>query len=1018
MKHGQFRAGRRLAFIAGLGMLACCIGAQSGRAQVGARLDSTPTRAYYLHISQLYDGDYRDALRGFQADVRGGIKTPQSRWIDSICYYAMVGETYYQMGEYAEALQQYTAALKLYSAFSNWMLRVQFPRAIPPDNSTVQRQIPWRAPNSRPFRLGDVPDSMNIGQGRLDNELAVRQGGVVQQAMLMPIHVHEIVRCTALALRRRHELMGPICKLDPLTGEVLAKLQQRPGPQNWSEAWIDLQLGLAYACAGENAQAITHLKRSLLLGGEYDHPLTTVALLELGRLAMEAGHFDAALQSFAEASYAAVYAENAGALEEAFRLGAQAHLISNQQGLYPPLAHAQRWAQTKRLTNLRGTILLLAAENYAALGDTQSAASAATDARRASRRDMPAGTLGDRLSFVQARIHYQRGEGEAGNEALASALTSGRSGSKRLLQISLANRLFHDGTLSSRVAVDLYQQLLADPLPADWSHDCQQVLMTRTADLELAYENWFRAALDRKENELALHISDLARRHRFHRTLPLGGRLLALRWILESPAKDLPQQAGLQRQDLEVRYPNFVKLAQRRAELQRELKRQPLAPVDQPAQRRQQEMLKELAKIGQAQEAILRPMALSREPSDLVFPPVFEHNEVQKSLPPGHALLAFFTTSDGATYGFMLSQDRYAIWPLGKTADVHKSVAALLQGLGNYGPNRPISLEDLQDPAWQKAGRQCIQMLFRDSGVDLSDGIDELVIVPDGPLWYLPFEALPLKGGRPLVSRYRIRYAPTISLALPQSLPHGRPANAAVVRGRLSTSDADEAMATFALQSLQRVLPNASGLERLPAGSSLFGTVVDRLIVLDQIDIEPEAPYDWSPMPSPSERRHDDPLARWFPLPWGAPEQVVLPGFHTAAEDGLKKRPQLPPGREVFLALCGLMSGGSRTVLISRWRNGGQTCYELVREFARELPFTTASEAWQRSVELATGRPLEWENEPRLRRYTADQPPQADHPLFWAGYMLVDTGHNPAAEPTPEEEPVLQFKDNKPEGDN
>ena len=30
-------------------------------------------------------------------------------------------------------------------------------------------------------------------------------------------------------------------------------------------------------------------------------------------------------------------------------------------------------------------------------------------------------------------------------------------------------------------------------------------------------------------------------------------------------------------------------------------------------------------------------------------------------------------------------------------------------------------------------------------------------------------------------------------------------------------------------------------------------------------------------------------LADWLALPWGGPELIVLPGFHTAAEDGLRK---------------------------------------------------------------------------------------------------------------------------------
>ena len=49
----------------------------------------------------------------------------------------------------------------------------------------------------------------------------------------------------------------------------------------------------------------------------------------------------------------------------------------------------------------------------------------------------------------------------------------------------------------------------------------------------------------------------------------------------------------------------------------------------------------------------------------------------------------------------------------------------------------------------------------------------------------------------------------------------------------------------------------------------------------------------------------------------------MLPGFHTAAEDALKRMNRVLPGNDMFLAVCGLMANGSRTLLLSRWRTGG-----------------------------------------------------------------------------------------------
>ena len=96
------------------------------------------------------------------------------------------------------------------------------------------------------------------------------------------------------------------------------------------------------------------------------------------------------------------------------------------------------------------------------------------------------------------------------------------------------------------------------------------------------------------------------------------------------------------------------------------------------------------------------------------------------------------------------------------------------------------------------------------------------------------------------------------------------------------------------------------------------------------------------------------------------------------------------------------MASGTRTILISRWRTGGQTSLDLVREFTQELPYTTPSDAWQRAILLTAASRLNLEAEPRIKRSTETQAPRGNHPFFWAGYMVVDSGTGPAPESEPE----------------
>ena len=357
------------------------------RAQVLER--STPTAAYYADLGLLYDGQYRDALRGFQAQSRGAIKTLQSRWIDSICYETMCGECYFQMGLFDQALPHYTAALQLYKAFPDWMAKVQFAATIRVASPAARRAVPWGA-STRQAQLGSYPFSEKMLQGQIDVSDVVQQGGVVQQANLFPVTPQEIVRATALAMRRRATLLGPASKFDPLTDELIATFSRPVAlPNHWSEAYANLEHGLALAAGGRDQQAQSYLEQALLAAGQFDHPLTDVALLELGRLAFKRGDYSTAAKMFDEATYAAVNSYSSsmlaipdcGVLEEAFRYGFLVHVLTNRQGPFPPLAAAIQWTKAKNLRQLRASLLLCAAENYTLVGQPRQAAAMLDEAR-------------------------------------------------------------------------------------------------------------------------------------------------------------------------------------------------------------------------------------------------------------------------------------------------------------------------------------------------------------------------------------------------------------------------------------------------------------------------------------------------------------------------------------------------------------------------------------------------------------------------------------------------------------
>jgi hypothetical protein len=296
--------------------------------------------------------------------------------------------------------------------------------------------------------------------------------------------------------------------------------------------------------------------------------------------------------------------------------------------------------------------------------------------------------------------------------------------------------------------------------------------------------------------------------------------------------------------------------------------------------------------------------------------------------------------------------------------------------------------------------------IFGPSRLDLSS-TTELIIVPDNVLWYLPFEVLlPESGDRPqvLAGRMPVRYGPTASLVVGNDQPLRRPLRTGIVGSELN-KETEVTAGDDLLAVLEKLVPGPLRLAvPLAEPGYLVAPLLDGLIVLDDVGIDRAAGAGWSPFPR-SSGGGTDTLEAWMALPYGGPERFVMTSFTTEAEQGLRTTRRAgagAPGSEVFQTLCRLMANGARTILLTRWRTNGRTNFDLVREFVQELPHEPAAEAWRRSVVLARESPLDINREPRLKRSDDKSDlPTADHPFFWAGYILVDTGTRPGQDDVP-----------------
>jgi len=973
-----------------------------------------PGDDYFEAFAPYYSGEYRVAMAAFQSAAKGGIRSTDGRWVDSICYHAMIGECYYQMGSLPQALEQYNSALKIFLAYQDWMLRVSFPPNLPVQTGVLKNPVTWGVSN-RIVAIGKFDDKYLALQGHFNNQAVLERGGALSDPQQFPLHVKEIVRCVILSLRRRAELLGPVGPYDPMTTMLVSACSRKlTVPGHWSQTWADVQLGMALLATGKFPQAASELERGLLAGGQFEHPFSCVVLLELGKIALLDGKYDLATNFFMESTYSAGTFGQLDVLEEAFRGAVQAHLAAGRREPFSPLVPAASWS-ARLSVPLRASLFVLMADNLSQLGETQQALAALEDARREiGRHDAGSGALGARFQYELAKVNFQSGNLPAGTKALSAAMNyQTNGGSFRLFQTGLVDAAWTSGSVKDRAADQLYAEVLREPTAKDWSLNAMETLATMIAPQPMALENWFVMNLLRNEPERAFEISDRARRQRFYSSLPLGGRLLALRWVLHSPESLLPDVARLQRQDLMAKYPRYAELARQAAELKAEIGKHPLVPESAEQGKPFTERYEGLQRISQLQEIALHEMALRRDPAELAFPPPLRFKEFRKAIDKSQVVLSFFSTSNGL-YAFQVGADRFEHWAIDRPAKIRADIAELLKKWGLTEKNKQIDSKELQSDEWQAIAARIPSQLVKTSRPEDWDAIRELVIVPDGALWYCPFEALPVTFEEttvPMLQRFRVRYVPTVALAIGDPRKTRPTATTAVVPGRMFPKD-DLQLTRDAAERLESVVPRVQRLTgKLPAASSLIGKFCERVVVYHDMDDCEKMPYDWSPI-QVDKGRPGSSLAAWFSLPFGAPEQIVLPGFHTVAETALKKNGN---GDEVFLSLCGLMASGSRTVLLSRWRVAGKSSFDLTREFVQELPHATADAAWQRSVQLLVAAELDPEAEPRVRGAAAG-PLRGAHPFFWAGYLLADTGALPEeAEPEPEPAGAAAGADRVPE---
>jgi tetratricopeptide (TPR) repeat protein len=1011
---------------------------------------AVPSPGYDLALTALASGDFTNGLEIAIREHQGGIRAGPQRWIDSIASAAVVGECHYELGSLREAVAAYDEALLLSAAHAEWLLAVQFPPQGP--RPLVQQRVATWGRSQRNTTPAGIPGTISIRLGGADPNEVLQKGGVLAAPVNYPIRPQEIMRALVMALYRRGVILGELAREGAAIDEATKALLRRPAPPNhYSQSWIDIALGTALWSQGKADQAQPLLTRGLLIGNQFDHSLTSWGLIVLGRIALDGDQPAAAARYFEEATYTAADYGDARALEEAFRLVVAAHLAAGTRGMPPSIRGGAEWSRTM-LPVLRATLLGLEAEALAVAGDAKAAAASLAEIDgRLMRGDPGRGLAGAQQAYAMALTAYDVGDVAGGDRELDRAVTIARRRTPALFQASrLVEMLMAGfGGISDRQADLLFAKLLGDPSPRDTAVDPLGSLARLSSPRAEAFEGWVAAA-SRRGSDAMLNAGEAAIRSRWLVSQPLGGRRTAVESLLGADPERLPRADAARRAAVLARHPELSAVLDTMTKVRTPLTASLLAIAGPPAEaaaegQRQQipgdaAAWREYQRLADRSRQFVALISAGREAPPLGMPPLTTATEIRRRLAPRQLMLSFHWTSVGLQAA-LESHDRVATWQVRQPAAVAKEIATLARNLCLFDPIAPVPTERLVASEWQASAERIERLLFENSKVELSEGIiDELVIVPDGMLWYLPFELLPVgsaraaaAGQRPprpqatavestaassrdsvdqqpesrrLRDVCRIRYCPTRSLAVLRFETPKTGGPVGIYTGRLVRGDKPAIAQEWGVRlagSIDRavVLPTPAPAAPMP----LVASLVDTLLVFDELS--GDGPVATRPLFSMQSGKPAMTFGDWLGSPSKRPRCIVLPGFQSAMAGGLTKLPARP-GEDIFLAVTDLVAAGGRTALVSRWRMGGKTSIDLVEEFLRdrtggdgEAEPPPAAESWQRAVEMATAEQPDVGREPRLKQSPQAVLADARHPFLWAGYLLVDCGVGRYDDPPP-----------------
>ncbi len=926
-----------------------------------------PSQEYYLGLQAYRSGDLDAASELFEAALRSGRLDIHGRWIDSIPSLAMLAECHWHLGSLPTAREHLDLAFQIAIRSQGWFGRVQW-QDISSPVIRGQRQYLW--PEAQAVRVLPLKNRIMYQAGQPLTEARIARGGVIDEPSIRSIDVIEVMRGLAVASYRRRIILGPLSENDQLAVGLLeaTKYPERldaPIPKSM----IGCVRATAYFADRDDQRSISNAANSAIYNGSV-HPLTAITLLTQASAVAGTDKALGSIPGLVNTVHIAAALEQPELIGEALQLAA-GYADDQQAAQVVLLAKTVSSSLDRQFRSAALHCLISGADAAVTANDLSSANEMLGQVQSLlGRRDVVMPRLESYAAYVAARLAAASGSSIGVRDQTPVDLALAKVSEfalrnrfrnqplvsmPRIYQLNLVQQLIGN-SLGAKTADEIVASYGGDSPLAAWQRDPVDALSGIIVDRSNLYTARINIAAAGGHSDKLLVASDALLANRFNSDLPLGGRLSQVRFLARADDAWLSPDTIVQRD----------KMGRWMADLR--------ASVGAPGQPNQQQLA--------AQESAACAIALSRTSLPNVTPPPLPDPLPIAKLPRGTGLLTFVHAGNKLFATFALD-GKVKTWNLASTGRLPSEVGRLLREIG-VGKTRGSRFSDEQ--SWRSAATTLRRQLIPDGEIAWGESLQHLIVIPDGPLWYVPFELLPVSDdddSELIGDSMTVSYAPTPGFAL-QSTASLNSSRAIGVASGLLFAPKDAEINQTVVQSIIAaiadpvVFPASGGI---PSG--LSGASVGHYTVLAPRTSDPRNPMAMAVSPTDQDSPSGT-LSGWMRFPAQVPRSVLLAGFRTPIDAGT-----MGNGSELFATRCALKTAGVQNVLISRWAVGGESTALLFRELLQELPHAGMDDAWKRARMLLRHSELDPTGEPLLTN--ADRQREnltGDHPLFWSGYLV------------------------------